>query len=80
MKKLNKLQINPDKILKSDELIKIKGKMVWVGDCAAWWDGHLQQVGSYYFICDYDWEADQKCEDVWRANHPDVHCFCNFPY
>jgi hypothetical protein len=45
MKKLNKLSINPDKVIKNEELVNLKGG----GDC----------VGHYY-ICDSNWEQFQE--------------------
>jgi len=36
MKKLNKLQINPERIMKSDELITLKGGYGWVRCFSDW--------------------------------------------
>jgi hypothetical protein len=51
MKKLGKLNINPTKLLKNQELIKLRGG--WTGDCAVYIDGHYD--GLEQFTCDDSW-------------------------
>lgn len=75
MKKLNKLNINPAKIIKAEELKELKGG--WTGDCAVYRDGHY--AGLEEVTCPdtwNTWQCDTYCSYVQHADY----CVCNFGY
>ena len=75
MKKLSKLNINHERLIKNEDLQELRGG--WLGQCV------LLEDGAYYdtiqWICwgmTYAWECDNWCEQ----NHSGFTCVCNFPY
>ena len=77
MKRLTKLQINPEKVIKDDELHKLRGGTMV--DCAVYYDGGYQYMMP--FLCyGTQAECDESCADSISQSHPDAWCFCNYGY
>jgi hypothetical protein len=76
MKKLGKLNINVEKLIKSEDLQKLRGGQQV--DCAIYYDGHYQGVRQ--FLCyDSQEQCDQLCASAY-SNHQNPWCFCNIGY
>lgn len=76
MKKLNKLQINPEKAIKNEELKTLRGGQQV--QCAVYFDDHYQ--GLYDFLCfGSQSECDALCASAWTS-HTNPWCFCNYGY
>jgi len=77
MKKLGKLNIKPENLLKDEELQKLRGG--WVGQCAVYKDGEYEGLKDWFCwgeLCIYDWWVDQSCATYYSADY----CFCNNGY
>jgi len=75
MKKLSKVLINPENLVKDEELQKLRGG--WQGFCAVYDDGKFIGLGEIYCNDDwYTWQCDQHCAQHFSADY----CICNFPY
>ena len=76
MKKIGKLQINPEKLMKNEELKTIRGgEQV---QCAVYFGDDYQ--GLYPFLCyGSQSECDALCASAFTS-HPDAWCFCNYGY
>jgi len=77
MKKLSKLQINPENLIKDEELQKLRGGALV--QCAVHYDGGFKFYADALCYGSQD-ECDETCERSYRDSHPDVWCFCNYGY
>ena len=76
MKKLSKLQINPENLIKDEELKELRGG--WVGLCAVHSGGSVEMKDWYCWgeMCSYNWYVDQSCATYYGADY----CVCNTGY
>lgn len=76
MKKLKRMQINSDKLMKDEDLMTLRGGQEVL--CAVYFDGNYQ--GVYPFLCyDGQSECDALCASAW-SHKTDPWCFCNYDY
>jgi hypothetical protein len=76
MKKLGKLNINVEKLIKNEDLQKLRGGQQV--DCAVYYEGDYQFVRQ--FLCYSSQEqCDQLCASAYN-NHEGAWCFCNIGY
>ncbi len=79
MKKLKKLQINPERLIKNEELISLRGGYgTWC--CTV-------NCPSYYYERNFtfsstcpgwdNWCADNECEAFFELVYPDCDCGCS---
>jgi hypothetical protein len=76
MKKLNKLQINLNKLIDDEQLKSIRGGELV--DCALYYDGTFQRM-TQYLCYGTQAECDASCANAFYT-HPDAWCFCNYGY
>jgi hypothetical protein len=82
MKKLNKLQINPEKIMKNEELVTLRGGYDgdgdgWCGTCTVYEDAPHTLIMSGV-ACSYsNGGANITCTTIYKAIYgPAAHCHC----
>lgn len=75
MKALNKLNINPDNLLKNDDLKSLKGGhtcdyycWVYIKGCATWGGPACADSAG---------EATSECTRIYSEQNPDDYTFCN---
>jgi len=81
MKKLSKLQINPENLIKGEELQKLRGG--WQDQCAVFSNGEYQGNRDWYCYgenCAYQWYVDQSCAAYYSQYYENCTCFCNIGY
>jgi len=80
MKKLGKLLINPEKVIKSEELVLIKGGDSGYAWCVAWieQDGQRGEVHLPVILeaCTNDNEARASCEQAYVPEYQLALCYC----
>lgn len=78
MKKLNKLEINSEKVIKNEELITLRGGYggTWYGDCVVYVPG-LGNVASGPGAGSSLHDAEQVCNNYYRSFFgPTAVCSC----
>jgi|GEM_PF-989407 hypothetical protein len=78
MKKLSKLQINPEKVIKTEELIQLRGGFEYY--CYVECVGYEEHFFGFSANCNYPWSyecASEQCEAFFtRGGFQDCHCAC----
>jgi hypothetical protein len=78
MKKLNKLQINPEKVIKTEELIQLRGGHNFY--CAVSCDDYSEDYFGFSANCMYPWDywcASEECETFFtNAGFQNCRCGC----
>lgn len=78
MKKLGKLNINLEKLIKDEDLQKLRGG--WLGTCAILSNGSFLENRDYWCYVEYAWQCDQNCAEHFSYLGSNISCFCNFGY
>jgi len=65
MKTIGKLQINPDKVLREDELKELKGGNSWCGTCYVYEGWNEQPTFSGPACYESAWGADWVCNSMY---------------
>jgi hypothetical protein len=78
MKKLGKLNINFEKLIKDEDLQKLRGG--WLGDCAIYENGSYLEMRDWLCYVEYAWQCDHECAQHFSYLGSNISCFCNWPY
>ena len=76
MKKLGKLEINPERLMQKDDLKKLKGG--WSGECAVNHSG-----GAFWKLVSWEYPGDgptaeEHCSSHYATEENGAYCFCNY--
>jgi len=78
MKTLGKLNINLEKLIKDEDLQKLRGG--WLGACAIYISGSYWGMRDYWCYVEYGWQCDAACKAHFQYLGNVTSCICNYGY